>query len=147
MRSRRQTVDTEPALGVRQDRFPGVLDNHQDLLEGRPRPRIHHLPREERVRSESDPDSPPGVPDRGQTLRCAGTGPGGESAAEGRSAKTVIADPISVVGVRAPSREMLGKTAVRPLLNRVVLTVCIFTAGSRELLGSRAVGETVGHRC
>src|SRR5205807_10227805 len=49
-------------------------------------------------------------------------------------------------GGRARSREMLGKTAVRPLLNRVVQTVCIFTAGSRELLGSRAVRKTVGHR-
>src|SRR5829696_4661289 len=37
---------------------------------------------------------------------------------------------------------MLEKTAVHPLLYRVVQAVCIFTAGSRELLGSRAVGKT-----
>src|SRR6476646_2838126 len=37
---------------------------------------------------------------------------------------------------------MPGKTAVRPLLNRVVRTACIFTAGSRELLGSRVARKT-----
>ena len=45
-------------------------------------------------------------------------------------------------GAETESLEMLGKIAVRPLLNRLVQTACIFTAGSRELLGSQAVGKT-----
>jgi hypothetical protein len=63
---------------------------------------------------------------------------------EGLSAKSVIAAPKIVAVLKARSREILRKTAVRPLLYRVVQTVCIFTAGSRELLGSRAVGKTWG---
>ena len=58
----------------------------------------------------------------------------------------MIGDPKCVAEVSARSREMSGKSAVHPLLNSEVQTVCIFTAGSRELLGSRAVGKTVGHR-
>jgi hypothetical protein len=35
---------------------------------------------------------------------------------------------------------------VRPLLNSLVRAACIFTAGSRELLGSRVARKTAGHR-
>jgi len=53
----------------------------------------------------------------------------------------VIAGTVSAAGVRQNCAEMPEKQQVHPLLNRVVQAACIFTAGSRELLGSRVVGK------
>jgi hypothetical protein len=61
MGARRQAVDAEAALSVRQDRFPGVLDDDQHLLEGSPRPGVHDLPGQGQtgVRPGSDPGLTP----------------------------------------------------------------------------------------
>ena len=56
----------------------------------------------------------------------------------------MIGCPIIVVGVRRTREEFPGKALVHRLLNRVAQAACIFTAGSRELLGSQVAGKTLG---
>jgi len=43
MRTRREAVDLESPAGVRQNRLPQILDDHQHLFERRPGPTVHDL--------------------------------------------------------------------------------------------------------